>query len=129
MGARRAVKERPPYPVVVAVNVYRLRKERGWSQEKLARRAELSSDTIGVIENGRHPSKEANALRLDTLVAIAEALSLEGAIVEPGDLLDWSEAATRVKLPGERSHLQAVPERRRSGRRRPYDRPLVAAVR
>jgi transcriptional regulator with XRE-family HTH domain len=125
-----APKERPPYPVVVATNVYRLRKARNWSQEKLARRAELSSDTIGVIENGRDPAKGQNALRLDTLVAIAEALSLEGGPVTPKDLLDWSEEASRVKLPGKHLSMSPSPRSRDRTHRKTYvDSPVVAVAR
>jgi len=60
---------------VVAAAVRRLRKQRGWSQEKLAEHARLHRTYIGAIERC-----EEN-LTLRTLDKIAAALR-----VEPGDL-------------------------------------------
>jgi DNA-binding Xre family transcriptional regulator len=97
--------ERPALPVVVAANVRRLRttKEPKWSEEKLARKAELSRDTIRNIEDARDPTKGSNALRLDTLERIAQALG-----VEPARLLEWDPEAMRVYLHGARARLVAV---------------------
>src|SRR5689334_18957705 len=55
---------------LVARNVRRLRRERGYSQSELARRAELSKQTLSSIEAG-----EANPTVL-TLTAIAGALAV-----------------------------------------------------
>lgn len=126
MGARKATMERPPWTVVIGLNVFRLRTARGWSQEKLARRADLSSDTIRTIENGRNPANE-NAVRIDTLEAITDGLSLEGGIVEPPDLFEWNEETSRVKLPGNRPRPSVIPGGGDSGQKTYVDRPLLVA--
>jgi transcriptional regulator with XRE-family HTH domain len=55
---------------LVARNVRRLRRERGYSQSELARRAELAKQTLSSVEAG-----EANPTVL-TLTAIADALAV-----------------------------------------------------
>jgi len=91
--AQVRTEERPALSVIVAANVYGLRraKEPPWSQEKLARHAELSAATIRVVEGARDPGRNSNALRLDTLERIADALG-----VDPARLLEWDPEATRV---------------------------------
>jgi len=97
--------ERPPLAVIVAANVYRRRmaKDPRWSQEKLARMAELSRSTVAVIEDSRDPSRAANAARLDTLDRIASALGCK-----PEDLLEWDPEATRVFLNGHPSRFDVI---------------------
>jgi transcriptional regulator with XRE-family HTH domain len=57
----------------------RARRQRGFSQEQLARNAYIHRTAIGLLERGlRTP-------RLDTVVSLAEALSLT-----PGELIDGS---------------------------------------
>jgi transcriptional regulator with XRE-family HTH domain len=51
----------------VAVNVARLRNERGWSQQELARRAKVNKETVNRLENG-------HGFTGKTLAAIARAL-------------------------------------------------------
>ena len=91
--AQTAAEARPPLRVIVAANVRFERLAQGMSQEKVARLAELSGDTIRVIENARDPERSGNALRLDTLERIAKALSME-----PAELLRWNENTTRAYL-------------------------------
>jgi transcriptional regulator with XRE-family HTH domain len=86
-----------PLEAVVGANIARLRqaKEPKWSQEKVARLAGLSVDTVRLIEASRDPNKATNSLRLGTLKAIADALE-----VAPAELLRWDEG-TRVYLNGD----------------------------
>ena len=82
---------RPELRVVVAWNVRRYRKELGWSQEKVARMADLSRNTIGAIEDARDPEKSENDTRLDTLEQVANGLGIEA-----WKLLVWDPEAPRV---------------------------------
>lgn len=59
------------------VNLVRIRKRAGLSQEQLASLASLHRTEIGMLERG------IRLARIDTLVKLAGALE-----VEPGDLLD-----------------------------------------
>lgn len=59
-----------------AVNLVRLRKQAGLSQEQLGFRAELHRTEIGMAERG------VRLVKIDTLLKLAGALG-----VEPGDLL------------------------------------------
>jgi transcriptional regulator with XRE-family HTH domain len=52
----------------LAMRLKALRKERGWTQPDLARRAGLSAGYIARLETGRHDPK------LSTLVRLAKAL-------------------------------------------------------
>jgi ribosome-binding protein aMBF1 (putative translation factor) len=56
-----------------------LRKRKGWTQEKLAEKSEMSIDQIGHLERG-------NATTFDTLKKLAPALD-----IEVKDLFDFSE--------------------------------------
>jgi DNA-binding Xre family transcriptional regulator len=108
--------ERPAIEVIVAANVYRLRrmKDPAWSQERLARGAGLSRETIRLIEDARDPGKSTNAMRIDTLAVIADALS-----VEPAELLRYDPEATRVYLQGGSPPLEVVIGQGRSQPRPP----------
>ena len=56
---------------LIGGNIRQLRKSRGWSQEELGEKAELSYKFVGEIERGAvNPS-------LDSLVGIANALNVE----------------------------------------------------
>ena len=83
---------RPPLSVVVAANVRYERLAQGISQENLARRADVSRETIRRIEAGR---LEGYSMTLDTLAAIAEGLGLEAS-----ELMVWKKEATRAYLHG-----------------------------
>lgn len=55
----------------VAPGVRTLRRERGWSQDALARRAEKPKQTIQNLESGRTKSPD-----LQTLIAIAQGFEM-----------------------------------------------------
>ncbi len=55
----------------VGVNIQRLRREQGLSQEALAHAADISRGYMGKIENGKY------AASLDVIEKIAKALDLE----------------------------------------------------
>jgi transcriptional regulator with XRE-family HTH domain len=84
---------RPALPVVVAANVRFERLSKGISQESLARRADLSRETIRRIEAGR--LEDGYSMTLLTLGAIADGLGLEAS-----ELLKWKKEATRAYLHG-----------------------------
>ncbi len=52
-------------------NLKQLRKKKGWSQEKLAREAGISYQTLIKIEQGRIKNP-----KLDTLIKLAKALDV-----------------------------------------------------
>ena len=52
-------------------NLKRLRKKKGWSQEKLAREAGISYQTLIKIEQGRIKNP-----KLETLIKLAKALDV-----------------------------------------------------
>lgn len=54
----------------IGLRILTLRKMRGWSQDKLARRAGLQRTHISRIEQGKY------AVTLETIQAIAEALGM-----------------------------------------------------
>jgi transcriptional regulator with XRE-family HTH domain len=56
---------------VLARNLKRLRRERGFTQEELADLAGLNRNYIGMIE------RQENAATVDTLEALAEALQVD----------------------------------------------------
>lgn len=62
---------------LLAMNVTRLRRERGWTQEDLARIARMSVSTLQKMTRGRHSSQERTLRRL--------ALAL--GVVDPDQLL------------------------------------------
>lgn len=55
----------------ISNNIFKLRKEKDWSQEKLAREADIPFTTLTKIENGttKNPS-------IETLIKIADALGV-----------------------------------------------------
>jgi transcriptional regulator with XRE-family HTH domain len=57
--------------VLVGDRIRNLRKERGWSQEKLGEKADLHHTYVGAVERG-----EKNA-SIDTLDKIADAMGIE----------------------------------------------------
>jgi DNA-binding XRE family transcriptional regulator len=65
-----------------------LRKRHGWSQEKLARKIEMSRETVRAAESGVHLPEWA------TLERIAEAFGLHSV----GELFGLSERVTLDKL-------------------------------
>lgn len=81
---------------VVARNVRRLRRERGYSQSELARRAGLAKQTLSSIEAG-----EANPTVL-TLTAIADALAVPAShlLTEYGSPILVRRAGEAVWSPG-----------------------------
>ncbi len=52
-------------------NLKKLRKQKGWSQEKLAREAGISYQTLIKIEQGRIKNP-----KLETLIKLAKALNV-----------------------------------------------------
>ena len=56
---------------VVALNLRRLRQERGLSQEELADRAEVNRNYVGMLE------REENAATVDTLEKLAAVLEVD----------------------------------------------------
>jgi transcriptional regulator with XRE-family HTH domain len=55
---------------ILAMKLKELRRQRGWTQPVLAKRAGLSSGYIARVETGRHDPK------LSTLVKLAKALGV-----------------------------------------------------
>jgi transcriptional regulator with XRE-family HTH domain len=83
-GFGERFKTRPSTVVkVLALNVRRLRKERGWTQEELAGECEIEQQAVSLIENGR-----ANP----TLLTVE---SLAGALDVP--FVDLFEAPPRLR--------------------------------
>lgn len=72
---------------MLSENIKRFRKKRGYSQEKLAEKAEVSLRTVQRLENGETDPTG------DTLTRIAEALE-----VTPDDLLEWEQAEDTTYL-------------------------------
>ena len=61
----------------IGLRIATLREAKGWSQEELSERAGLQRTHISRIENGRY------AVTLETIQAIAEALSMTVDIIDP----------------------------------------------
>lgn len=61
----------------IGLRIVTLRKMQGWSQEGLARRADLDRGHISRIEAGKY------AITIETLQAIAEAFSMTVDIIDP----------------------------------------------
>ena len=61
----------------IGLRIVTLRKMQGWSQEELARRADLDRGHISRIEAGKY------AITIETLQAIAEAFSMTVDIIDP----------------------------------------------
>jgi transcriptional regulator with XRE-family HTH domain len=89
---------------LVARNVRRLRRDRGYSQSELARRADLAKQTLSSIEAG-----ETNPTVL-TLSAIAEALRVPVAhlLTEYGSPLLIRRAQEAVWMPGPDGELREL---------------------
>jgi transcriptional regulator with XRE-family HTH domain len=66
-----------PIGVLFGASIRRLREGRGWTQEQLAERAEMSVTYLGFIERGE------NVPTLTIILKLADALS-----VSPGRLVD-----------------------------------------
>ena len=60
---------------LVALNVGRIRREKGWTQEELAARAGLSARYIGQVERAQA------SMSVSVLGRIADALSVEPALL------------------------------------------------
>jgi transcriptional regulator with XRE-family HTH domain len=105
MAQRREEGERPPLALIVAANVFRLRKARDLTQEKLAYAAGVSREVVRRLEGSRDDLEGLGGLRLSTIEGLAAALG-----VEPARLLEWDPEATRVYLQRKArlSHLVAV---------------------
>lgn len=58
----------------IGTAIQRARRQKGWTQTELAKRAGVRQATISLIETGETPAK------LDTLLAILAALELELAL-------------------------------------------------
>ncbi len=67
--------ETNPIDVQIGKNVRKLRTKKGWSQEKLAREADMSLNFIGYVERG------STGMTSKSIVKIAKALG-----VAPGQL-------------------------------------------
>ncbi len=116
--------ERPPLSVVVAANVRFERLAQAISQESLARRADVSRETIRRIEAGR--LEDGYSMTLDTLGAIARGLGIEAA-----DLLVWKEVATRAFLRAVvpvSDHLTVIENTGRRRKAHAIQAPLLNAV-
>jgi transcriptional regulator with XRE-family HTH domain len=87
---------------VVADNLKRLRLERGWTQQTLAERAEMSVVGIAIIEAGR------SNVTIGSLVQLAVALD-----VDVADLVRADVAAGAASGPKTRRPRSGVRRRRR----------------
>lgn len=56
---------------ILAANVRRMRKSRGWTQEAFAEHADLHRTQVGAIERGEKD------VRLETLAKLSSALSIQ----------------------------------------------------
>lgn len=61
----------------IGLRIVTLRKMQGWSQEELARRADLDRGHISRIEAGKY------AITIETLQSIAEAFGMTVDIIDP----------------------------------------------
>lgn len=77
----------------LAINVNRLRNERGWTQEKLAREAGMKQPRIAEIERG-----DANP-QLDTITRVAMALGVnDGDLLVDPEMRDGRDVRAQVTL-------------------------------
>jgi len=81
---------RPPLTVIAAGNIARVRREKGWSQERLSRACHLSRETIRAVEQAKDG---VHGFRLYTLEIIGDALG-----VNPVELLRYDAETTRAYL-------------------------------
>ncbi|WP_035655167.1 helix-turn-helix transcriptional regulator [Bradyrhizobium sp. STM 3809] len=77
---------------VLAVNLKRLRRTKGVSQEELAHRADIDRTYISLVERSR------NAVSIDVLAALAAGLG-----VEPADLLKPTPPTVDLNKKGRRT--------------------------
>ena len=106
-------------PTVLAANVQRMRKAKGWSQEELSRRSWLTRQTVRSVELG-----DAD-VRISTVEQIALALRVDAVA------LLRETKATRAYLHGVTSlspHLAIVTERSRGRTTEVIQSPLVNAT-
>jgi transcriptional regulator with XRE-family HTH domain len=61
----------PKHRKLIGLNIRKHRKEAGWSQEKLAEKADLHSVYISQVENADR------AITIDTLLKITKALGIK----------------------------------------------------
>jgi transcriptional regulator with XRE-family HTH domain len=69
----------------IAINLKRWRKERGYSQEKLADRADLHRTEVGLLENSKREPKFGIILKLAGALEIEVGELFKGAAFVPGD--------------------------------------------
>ena len=92
-----------PIEIMLKTNIRRLRTELGWSQEKLAEKAEISPSYVTQIELGnRSPS-------IDIIEKIAIALGIEYRILFTPEDLAKKEYCKSLRLL-EKNVIQAVNE-------------------
>ncbi|WP_296330248.1 helix-turn-helix transcriptional regulator [uncultured Treponema sp.] len=92
-----------PIEIMLKTNIRRLRTELGWSQEKLAEKAEISPSYVTQIELGnRSPS-------IDIIEKIAIALGIEYRILFTPEDLAKKEYCKSLRLL-EKNVMQAVNE-------------------
>ena len=92
-----------PIEIMLKTNIRRLRTELGWSQEKLAEKAEISPSYVTQIELGnRSPS-------IDIIEKIAIALGIEYSILFTPEDLAKKEYCKSLRLL-EKNVMQAVNE-------------------
>lgn len=89
------------------LNVRRIRKERGFSQEELADRARLHRTYVGGVERG-----ERN-ISLENILALAEALNTSA-----GDLFAGIKSASRLQTESEPDRAKVPPTVHRGAARR-----------
>ena len=57
--------------ILIGQNIRRIRKEKGWSQERLAHESDVDRTYLGYVENGKHN------VSIFLLFDLAEALDVE----------------------------------------------------
>jgi len=102
---RRAVSAVRVYPVPMSLRIKQLREARGWTQEVLAARSNMSRSQLAMIERETRP---ANTLRLN---AIADALGVPvDELFDPGGPSARLLAAFRQLPADQQDHLAALAE-------------------
>jgi len=88
----------------LAERIRSAREQRGWTQEQLAYRADVSRSTIQNLENGRRQPHRASISRIAGALGIGlETLKnqAEGERLEPEEIRDALEAAMEIDDPEE----------------------------